>query len=75
MTTFLLFEVLGAALKIWQHKESHKYLDKYLQLKRDYNEAANKSPSERDDAELDRIEFELRILGTAFAASAGKPDA
>jgi hypothetical protein len=75
MTPGLLFEVLGAALKIWQHKESRKYLDKYMKLKRDYYEEANKDPAFRSDAELDRLEFELRLLGTAFAASVGKPDA
>ena len=70
-----LFRVLGAGLDLWAHKEKHKYIDKLLKLKKDWYEEINRPLEARDNAALDRIERELRELGEAFAAGAGKPDA
>jgi hypothetical protein len=75
MSAGVIFQVLGAALSIWDHKEKHKYLDKFLDLKRAYYAEYNKDPTRRSDAELDRLEFELRILSGAFVASVGEQNA
>lgn len=64
-----LFEALSAGLSLWQSIESRKYLDKLLSLKKKWYEEYNKDPSIRSDAVLDDIEFELRILSTAFSTS------
>lgn len=65
-----IFKILGAGLSIWESKEKTKYLDKYLELKRDYYEELNKDMC--DDAVLDHIEHELLILGEAFSTKAPK---
>lgn len=70
-----IFKILGAALSIWESKEKTKYLDRYMELKKDWYEEYNKPEKIRSDARLDFLESELRILGDSFAASVGKPDA
>lgn len=67
-----LIAVLGTGLKLWESKESRKYIDKLIKLKREYYEESN---LERPDmAKLDNLKFELRLLSQAFAAEAGKPN-
>ena len=69
-----LFEALSAGLGIWKSKESRKYLDKLMKLEKKYYEAINKSEEDWDDAVLDNIAFELRILSKAFNSSVGTKD-
>jgi hypothetical protein len=69
-----LFQALAAGLKLWQSKESRKYLDRLIELKEDYYEEYNKDPARRSDAVLDNIERELRILTESFAAGVGAQD-
>jgi len=64
-----LIEALSAGLGLWKSKESRKYLDKLLRLERKYYEAINKPESEFDDAVVDNIAFELRIISKAFNSS------
>ena len=67
-----LFTVLGTGLELWKSKESRKYIDKLIKLKREYYEESNLNRP--DMAKLDNLKFELRLLSQAFAAQAGKPD-
>jgi hypothetical protein len=67
-------EVLGSALAIWEHKEARKYLDEWMSLKKDWYDEYNQDPASRDHAELDRLEFRLRLLGSAFITQSRKPD-
>lgn len=66
--------LLQTGLGLWASKEKTKYIDKLLSLKRDYYEEINRPYEERDNAKLDSITFELRILGDSFVASASKQD-
>ena len=61
-----LATVLGAGLQLWGSKERTKYLDKLTRLKKEYYEEENSD--EPDDARLDNLEFELRLMGEAFSA-------
>lgn len=70
-----LLGILGSALSIWDNKEKRKYIDKMLQLKKDYYEEFNKPLAVRSDAVLDNLEFELRNLADAVAADIGKQNA
>lgn len=63
-----LLTVLGAGLSIWEHKEKTKYVDKLMSLRRQYKDEMNKSESNRSDAVLDNLEFELNNLALAFSA-------
>lgn len=65
----ILGRVLGAGLAIWEHKEVNKYRDKLLSLQKRHREARSKPAAEWDDAVLDDIEFELKILADSFAGS------
>jgi len=67
-----LFKVLASGLSLWQSKESRKYLDKLIRLKKEWYEEYNLDRP--DMAKLDNIEFELRLLSEAFASKVGKPD-
>jgi hypothetical protein len=69
-----LAQALAAGLSLWEHKEKNKYNDKLIQLERDYYAEENKATSVRSDAVMDNLEFELRLLARAFAASARKQD-
>lgn len=66
-----LFRILGSALSIWEHKEKRKYLDKYLDLKRDYYEAINRPPEIWNDARIDSIKFELQLLVDSVSSNIG----
>jgi len=72
--TELIFRALAAGLEIWEHKERNKYIRKMINLKKDWYEEYNKDPSDRSDAILDNVEFELRILVEAFASKIGTKD-
>lgn len=69
-----LLETLTAGLKLWDDKEKTKYVDKKMQIEKDYYVEYNKGPDLRSDAVLDNLEFELRVLAAAFAAGVGKPN-
>jgi len=71
----ILFKVLGAGLSIWESKEKNKYIDKIIELKRDYYSEFNKGPGYRSNAVLDNIERELLIIAEVFASAAGSKDA
>lgn len=70
-----LMSTLLAGLTLWNNKESTKYRDKVIQLKKDYYEEYNKDLSVRSDAVLDNIRHELCIISESFAANAGIPSA
>lgn len=70
----VLLKVLGAGLSIWASKEARKYIDQKIALEKAWYAEYNKPDSDRSDAVLDNIEFQLRTLCIAFAAEAGKSD-
>lgn len=67
-----ILAVLAAGLKLWGSLESRKYVDKMMRLKKRYRDEWNKPESERSDAELDDITFEIKILADSFAAAVAK---
>lgn len=69
-----LSQALAAGLSIWNNKEARKYQDKLIALKKDYYEEYNKDISNRNDAILDNLQFELRLIAIAFATDVGKQD-
>lgn len=68
-----LFKVLIPALTLWKNKDARKYLDKVIQLKKEWYSEYNKDIS--DDAVLDNIEFELRIISESFSSQVGTENA
>lgn len=60
--------IVEAALSIWASKLRQKYIDKVESLKRDYYAEINKPMTERSDAVMDNLEFELRITTASLAA-------
>lgn len=63
-----LLGILEAGLSIWASREKTKYQDRYIKLKREWYEEYNKPEDRRSDAELDRIEFDIRVLCDSFAS-------
>lgn len=62
----LIFGVLEQSLKLWNSKESSKYLDKMIKLRKEWYEEYNKPLDDRSDVKLDNIELQLRILCESF---------
>jgi hypothetical protein len=70
----LVFGVLEQALKLWNSKESSKYLDKMIKLKKEWYEEYNKPLDDRSDVKLDNIELQLRILCQSFIQAPKRTD-
>lgn len=70
-----ILQLLNAGLSLWNHHEATKYQVKVLELKKRYHNEMGKSETERDDAVLDGIEFELRIISDSFCAAVGAKNA
>ena len=73
--TELAFMALTAGLKLWGTKEAKEYLDRVIDLKKDWYEEYNKDSSDdpdekTDHAVLDNIAAELRIIGEALNSKA-----
>lgn len=66
----LVLKILHTGLSLWEHKEKNKYLDKLVKLKKEFYAEYSKPIGIRSDAALDDIEFELRLIAEAWAASA-----
>lgn len=70
-----IFSLLSSGLSLWQHKDKTKYADELIDLKKRWYEESNKADADRDDAVLDSIEFQLRILAIGFTADVGSANA
>jgi hypothetical protein len=70
----LILGVLEQGLNLWNSKESTKYMDRLIRLKKDFHEEYNKPLDERSDIRLDDIEFELRVLAESFIQTTKSPD-
>lgn len=66
----VILELLNVGLQLWLSKEKTKYIDKKLQLEKEFYAEWNKPESERSDAVLDNLSFELKILAIAFTKEA-----
>lgn len=70
--TAAIIELLSAGLSLWQSKESRKYMDRLIGLKKAYHEEWIKDVSVRDDSVLDSIEFDIKLLCDSFVSSVGR---
>lgn len=68
----LILGVLEQALKLWNTKESTKYLDRVLKLKEEYYEELDKDEDSRSQLYLDERLRELRTIAEAFISYAPK---
>lgn len=66
MGTKEALDLLETGLSIWENKLKTKYQDKVNSLKKEWYEAYNSE--DRNNALIDNIEFELRILANSFCA-------
>lgn len=65
----VLFGVLLEGLKLWNSKESTKYLDEVLALKQSWLDEYNKPRNQRSNANLDDIELRLQLISKTFIDS------
>jgi hypothetical protein len=73
MDLALFAEVLVQGLKLLNAKDSTKYVDKVIKLKKEYYNELLKQQKDRSDLKLDSILDELRIIAKTFA-DYPKPD-
>jgi hypothetical protein len=67
----VLFGVLMQGLKLWNHKEGGKYLDRVIRLKSDWTEEYSKPRAKRNNSNLDEIELELVLIAKTFTEMGG----
>lgn len=67
-----IFAILGAALSIWDSKEKTKYIDRLIYLKKKYRDEFNKPENIRDNAVIDNVRFEIKLLCDSAAARLDK---
>ena len=67
-----LFEVLAEGLKLWNSKESTKYLDEVLKLQKEWLKEYEKPFHKRSNADLDHIEQQLHIISRQFVTALRK---
>lgn len=70
----VLFGVLLQGLKLWNTKESTKYLDEVLKLQRSWLEEYQKPRHLRSNSNLDEYEQQLYLISKQFTNSFGKPN-
>jgi hypothetical protein len=66
MSLGLLLGVLKEGLKLWNTKESSKYLDKVLKLENEYYEELSRHEDDRSQLFLDERLRELRGIAENF---------
>jgi len=69
MSIPLIIEALKAGLTLWANKEKNKYMDRLMELEKDFYEEWDKPENRRSDDILTRINRELRLLVKAFASA------
>ena len=74
MTEFIspLLSIAGEYLKLKNTKESRKYLDKLIWLKKEIYVEENKSEDSINHARIDNLNSELRILIESIASLGAK---
>lgn len=65
--TEILFGVLLSGLKLWESKDSRKYIDKVIELRTSWMAEYAKPRGERDNEALDEIESTLYLISKAFS--------
>lgn len=69
--TEILFSVLLQGLKLWNTKESSKYIDELYELRKDWLKEHEKPQKNRDNNNLDHIEQQLYLLSKVFIDTGG----
>lgn len=72
MDLSLYLGILKEGLKLWNTREGQKYLDKVIELEKDYYEEFSKPEDERSQLFLDDKLLQLRILSQSFIQRPGK---
>ena len=67
-----ILAIVGSALSIWDSKLKQKYIDRHIELSRDYFEAINAPEEQRNNALIDTLEFEILLLAKALTVDIGK---
>lgn len=70
--TEILFGVLLSGLKLWESKESRKYIDKVIELRTSWLEQYAMPRGQRDNEELDEIETQLYLIAKVFSEVGAK---
>jgi hypothetical protein len=68
----LILGVLKEGLKLWNSKESTKYIDKVIKLEKEYYEELSRPEDERSQLYLDERLRELATIAKSFIQYANK---
>lgn len=68
----LAVEAISAALGLWKSKESRKYADRIIKIKKEYNNEMDKNESDMDFGYTDSLERELCDLWKTISTAIKK---
>lgn len=68
----LVLGILKEGLKLWNTKESTKYIDQLIKLEREYFDELKKHESNRSQLYLDERLLDIKTIGENFVKFASK---
>jgi len=72
MDLSVILGVLKEGLKLWNTKDSTKYLDRIIKLEKDYNEELSRPENDRSQLFLDQCLHDIRIIAENFIKYASR---
>lgn len=72
MNLTLILGILKEGLKLWNAKESNKYIDQVIKLEKEYYEELSKSEDDRSQLTLDKCLHDIAIIAENFVKFASK---
>lgn len=66
-----IIALLEIGLKLWSDINKTKYLDRLMNIKKNLYEEMNKPMDQRDDAVIDNLTFDLKLLTDSFISAIG----
>lgn len=64
----VVLDLVRSGLGIWESKEKHKYIDRFLKLEKSLYEEEARDAKERDQAVIDNLHFDLMLFSRAFGS-------
>jgi hypothetical protein len=72
MNLTLILGILKEGLKLWNAKESNKYIDQVIKLEKEYYDELSRPEDERSQLTLDKCLHDISIIAENFVKFASK---
>jgi hypothetical protein len=72
MNLTLILGILKEGLKLWNAKESNKYIDQVIKLEKEYYDELSKSEDDRSQLTMDKCLHDIATIAENFVKFASK---